>query len=107
MVRIPMQTLGVGGKSDKTCKQGLVPSYKDILLNWNSPANILSLAQVAQCLKVVFNSKDGNGFPVHTAIVMIFFIQHESGLYYFDVRKKTGWSILNIVQKKTFPYSVR
>ena len=45
-VNMPMQTTGVGGESKLTYKRGLVPGYRDICLNRDNPANILSLARV-------------------------------------------------------------
>ena len=46
MVNIPIQTIGLGVKSKLTYDGGLVPGYRNAWLDRDSPANILSLAQV-------------------------------------------------------------
>ena len=46
MVNIPRQTIGVGGKFKLTFEGGLVPGNRDVWLDRDNPANILSLARI-------------------------------------------------------------
>ena len=98
----------MGGKSTRTYKRGLVPGYRDVWLNRNSPANILSLARVKEKFRVTYDSKNGNSFAVHTTKGILLFIQHPSGLYYHDLAQKGDeWSMLNSEWENKFPYSER
>ena len=92
-----MQTTGVGDASGKNYKRGLVPGYRNVWLSQNITSNIISLAWIAQRFKVTFSSENWNSFSVRTTKGIMFFIQHESGLYYRNVDKKTGWSMVNAV----------
>ena len=71
-----------GGASNKTYERGLVPGYRDVWLNRNSPANMINLSWEDKPFKVTFSSQNRNNFAVHTARGIIFFVQYESELYY-------------------------
>ena len=103
-----MQTTGVGRTSMETYERGLVPGYRDVWLNRDSPANILSLAQVKEKFRVMYDNENGNSFAVHTTKGIMLFIQHPSRLYYHDLAQKDQeWSMLNSEWENKFPYFER
>ena len=74
---------------DKTNWRATVPGYKEVWYTPNGIANILSLANVAKTMKVVFNSRNGNQFEVTKRDGSLrIFKQSMNGLYFCDMREE-------------------
>jgi len=74
---------------DKTNWRATVPGYKEVWYTPNGIANILSLANVAKTMKVVFNSRNGNQFEVTKRDGSLrIFKQSINGLYFCDMREE-------------------
>ena len=57
-----MQTTGVGGLSETTNEQGMLPGYQNVWLNRSGIANILSLANISNKFKCTYDSTMKYGF---------------------------------------------
>ena len=87
---------------------GELPGFGTVWYMPDGIANILSLSRVRKRYRVTFDSWDGNQFVVHKDDgSRRIFKEHMEGLYYLDVKREEGTSLVSTVADKKSRYTNR
>ena len=85
-----------------------LPGYGTVWFDERAITNILSLSNVKKKRRIVYDSENGDTFEViNKNGDKLKFGPSEHGLYYYDLNKTEGFSMLQTVQENRFPYSAR